>query len=108
MLCFVLTNSVRFNLLCVWKKKKKININKRDPVSAHPPTQLVCGVISPLKDNNRCGRGMRQATGASKLTRCLTSTETTRLIRDGEMGAGGMEVGEEADYIPIAPLSPQA
>ena len=30
-----------------------------------------------------------------------------RLIRDGEKGEGGMEVGEEGDYIPIATLSPQ-
>jgi len=39
----------------------------------------------------------------------LTSTETVRLIRDGEKGVGwgvGMEVGEEGDYIPIATLSP--
>ena len=43
----------------------------------------------------------------SKLTWCLTSTETARLIRDGEMGRGGVvEVGEEGDYIPIATLSP--
>ena len=38
------------------------------------------------------------------------STETIRLIRDGEKGGwgwgGGMEVGEEGDYIPIATLSP--
>ena len=35
------------------------------------------------------------------------STETTRLIRDKEKGGeGGMEVGEEGDYIPIATLSP--
>ena len=35
------------------------------------------------------------------------STETIRLIRDGENGGeGGMEVGEEGDYIPIATLSP--
>ena len=34
---------------------------------------------------------------------CLTSTETIKLIRDGEKG---MEVGEEGDYIPIATLSP--
>ena len=34
----------------------------------------------------------------------LTSTETTRLIRDGKMG--GMEVGGEVDYIPIATLLP--
>ena len=35
------------------------------------------------------------------------STETVRLIRDGEGGgAGGMEMGEEGDYIPIATLSP--
>ena len=29
-----------------------------------------------------------------------------RLIRDGEKGGRGMEVGEEGDYIPIATLSP--
>ena len=29
-----------------------------------------------------------------------------RLIRDGEKGEGGMEVGGEGDYIPIATLSP--
>ena len=36
------------------------------------------------------------------------STETTRLIRDGEkgeVGGGSMEVGKEGD-IPIATLSP--
>ena len=40
----------------------------------------------------------------------LTSTETIRFIRDGERGGGGgrggMEVGEEGDYIHIATLSP--
>ena len=35
----------------------------------------------------------------------LTSSETVRLIRDGEKGGGGLEVGEEGDYIPIATLS---
>ena len=37
-----------------------------------------------------------------------TSTETIRLIRDGEKGGGGrgMEVGGKGDYIPIATLSP--
>ena len=34
------------------------------------------------------------------------STETIRLIRDGEKGEGGMEVGGEGDYIPIPTLSP--
>ena len=34
------------------------------------------------------------------------STETVRLIRDGGRGGGGMEVGGEGDYIPIATLSP--
>ena len=37
------------------------------------------------------------------------STETVRLIGDGEKGVGGgggMEVGEEGYYIPIATLSP--
>ena len=29
-----------------------------------------------------------------------------RLIRDGEKRGGGIEVGEEEDYIPIATLSP--
>ena len=37
----------------------------------------------------------------SKQTWCFTSTETIRLIRDGEKG-GGMKVVEEGDYIPIA------
>ena len=38
---------------------------------------------------------------------CFTSTETIRLIRDGEKGEeGGTEVGEEGDYIPVATLSP--
>ena len=36
----------------------------------------------------------------------LKSTENIRLIRDGEKGEGGMEVGGEGDYIPIATLSP--
>ena len=38
----------------------------------------------------------------------LPATEAIRLIRDGEKGGGegGMEVGEEGDYIPIATLSP--
>ena len=32
-----------------------------------------------------------------------------RLIRDGEkVGDGGVEVGEEGDYIPVATLSPPA
>ena len=45
----------------------------------------------------------------SQQTRCLTSTEAIRLIRDGDMGGGmgvGMEVGDEGYYIPIATLSP--
>ena len=34
-------------------------------------------------------------------------TETIRLIMDAEKGGGGgMDVGEEGDYIPIAALSP--
>ena len=41
-----------------------------------------------------------------KETWCLTSTETIRLIRDGDEGGGGMEVGEEGCYINIATLSP--
>ena len=36
----------------------------------------------------------------------ITSTETIRLIRDGEKGVGGMEVLEEGSYIAIATLSP--
>ena len=34
------------------------------------------------------------------------STETIRLIRDGEKGEGGMKVEGEGDYVPIATLSP--
>ena len=41
-----------------------------------------------------------------KETWCLTSTETVRLIRDGEKGGGSMEVVEEGDYVPITTLSP--
>ena len=42
-----------------------------------------------------------------KWTWCLTSTETIRLIRDGEKGGeGGMEMGVEGDYTPVATLSP--
>ena len=33
------------------------------------------------------------------------STETIRLIRDGEKGEGGMEVGGEGDYTPIATVT---
>ena len=40
------------------------------------------------------------------LLRCLTFTETTRLIRDGEKGGGAGMGGEEGDYIPIATPSP--
>ena len=37
----------------------------------------------------------------------MTLRDIIRLIRDGEKGReGGMEVGEEGDYIPIATLSP--
>ena len=43
---------------------------------------------------------------ASLVNMVLESPETIRLIRDGEKdGVGGMEVGEEGDYIPIATLS---
>ena len=31
---------------------------------------------------------------------------TTGLIRDGQNGRAGMEVGDNGDYIPIATLSP--
>ena len=41
-----------------------------------------------------------------KKTWCLTSTETIRLIRDGDKGEEGIGDGEEGDYIPIAMLSP--
>ena len=40
----------------------------------------------------------REITGeVIKYTWCSTSTETIRLIRDGRMGRGGMEVEEEGD-----------
>ena len=38
----------------------------------------------------------------NKSTLCLTSTETRRLIWDGEKGGKGYGDGEEGDYIPIA------
>ena len=41
-----------------------------------------------------------------KETWCLMSTETMRVIRDGEKGGKGVWWGEEGDYIPIATLSP--
>ena len=42
----------------------------------------------------------------SKQTWCLMSTETTKLMgRRGVGGEGGMEVGDEGNYIRIAPLS---
>ena len=44
--------------------------------------------------------------GFSSVQCCFTSTETIRLIRDGEKGGRGMEVWEEGDYIPVATLSP--
>ena len=34
------------------------------------------------------------------------STETVRIVRDGEGGGEYVEVGGEGDYIPIATLSP--
>ena len=43
------------------------------------------------------------------MTRCLMSTETIRLIRDGEWGEGGTGYGGgggEEDYIPITKLAP--
>ena len=41
----------------------------------------------------------------SKETWCLTSTETIRLIRDGEkVGEEGMEVGEEGEIIHLSLL----
>ena len=46
--------------------------------------------------------GTEEMKQVSKQTWCLTSTETIRLIMDGEKG----EVGGEGDYIPIATLSP--
>ena len=44
-------------------------------------------------------KGREKVLMVSKSTWCLTSTETVRLIRDGEKGV-------EGDYIPIATLSP--
>ena len=42
-----------------------------------------------------------------KQTWCLTSTETVRLIRDGENCGRGYGGGErERDYIPMTTLSP--
>ena len=41
----------------------------------------------------------------SKSTWCLTSTETIRLIRDGEVGGGVWGGGREGDYVPSSTLS---
>ena len=49
---------------------------------------------------------LRTFTKLSKYTWCLTSTETIRLIRDGEKRGKDMEAGEEGGYIPIATLLP--
>ena len=40
---------------------------------------------------------MAEASVETKYTRCLTSTETARLIRDGEMGWGQREYGGVVD-----------
>ena len=55
----------------------------------------------------RQGGESREVKSQRTRKRCdLTSTETVRLIRDGEKGEGGMEVGGEGDHIPIDTLSP--
>ena len=47
-------------------------------------------------------RRLRQSVSVSKQTRCLTSTETIRLIRDGEkVGDGGVEVGGGIIYLSL-------
>ena len=52
-------------------------------------------------------------TGASRpshlvaLDSSLTSTETVRLVWDGEKGGRGYGVGGEGVYVPVATLSPR-
>ena len=49
------------------------------------------------------------STTVSKSTWCLTSTETMKLIRDGEKKERGCGEGGgwgEGDYMPVATLSP--
>ena len=40
------------------------------------------------------------------VSKMVPSTETIRLIRNGEKWGRGYEVGGEGDYIPVATLSP--
>ena len=54
---------------------------------------------------DQAGKPLDKEEGPSRVW-CLTSTETMRLIKDGEKGGRGVEAGEEGDYIPIATLSP--
>ena len=48
-------------------------------------------------------RGSRRSRYVSKLTQCLTSTETTRCIRDGEMGAKGVWRWGKKEIINLSP-----
>ena len=64
------------------------------------------GLRVPGEPDGFCGRKATLKL-VSKYTWRLTSTETIRLIRDGENGGkGDREVGGEGDYRPIATLSP--
>ena len=49
---------------------------------------------------------VKTKTKQKQKTWCLTSTETIRLIMDGEKGVWRLGGGGEGDYIPIATLSP--
>ena len=57
-----------------------------------------------VEDAKRHRKG-RIKTDFAKLVNMVLNVHR-RLIRDGEKGRRGMEVGEEGDYIPIATLSP--
>ena len=68
----------------------------------HVPSSLWISFLSFFMNSLKNGP-FSAGTGSGFLSWCSTSTETIRLIRDGE---GGMEVGEEGDCIPVATLSP--
>ena len=70
-------------------------------VTSHRQT----GRTSSRTDAKRRRLKGRIKTDCAKLVNMVLNVHR-RLIRNGEKGGRGMEVGEEGDYIPIAILSP--
>ena len=63
-------------------------------------SELKAFVLVSVEINYWGGGGGGRGLWVSKQAWCLMSTETTRLIRDGEKGGGGgMDVGEDGDYM---------